>query len=70
LGRGTAPRLRNAGGTRLDLVIVTVDPLPPTDAASTASPVASAGAWLSNWTASRVSTTTAAGQVYLASACH
>ena len=70
LTRGTMPRLRNAGGTPLALVIVTIDPLAPAGAAVAASPGAPTGGWLPNWTASRVATATAAGQVCSASACH
>jgi hypothetical protein len=70
LAGGTAPQLRNAGGTDLALAIVTIDPLPPASALVAASPVAPAGGWLPNWTTARVATATAAGQVCSASACH
>ncbi|HEU0115898.1 MAG TPA: hypothetical protein VFQ80_14530, partial [Thermomicrobiales bacterium] len=42
LARGTAPRLRNAGGTRLDLLVVTLEPPASSGAAVVASPGATA----------------------------
>jgi hypothetical protein len=49
LPRGTAPRLRNAGGVRLDLLVVTIDPL------------ASTGAQRPKWTAAGLGRLAAAG---------
>ncbi|HEU5431168.1 MAG TPA: nuclear transport factor 2 family protein [Thermomicrobiales bacterium] len=41
LTRGMAPRLRNAGGDRLELVVVTIDPSPPSSGEVVAPPAAS-----------------------------